>query len=155
MTFALFHSQNRISSKQGINHWIPFTENEVNSREKFDSNFITDFVSGKIQKQNSDDLLAEIEEIQNNLPLEFSLEAKAVFEAGLEFWKYYHKEPNCNVNASLYDIKAYFQRVDDSGRMKNRSLDAKYNLLIGNLRQNLEVLSLKIQPKVYEFGFLK
>ncbi|OQX99803.1 MAG: hypothetical protein B6I24_01675 [Bacteroidetes bacterium 4572_128] len=36
LTFTLFHGQNRISSENTKNHWILFTENEVNSREKFD-----------------------------------------------------------------------------------------------------------------------
>lgn len=31
----------------GTNHWIPFTENEVNSRERFESSFMTDFIRGK------------------------------------------------------------------------------------------------------------
>jgi len=62
---------------------------------------------------------------------------------------------NVSKNPSLYDIKAYFQGADESGRMNNKSNDEKYNLLIANLRGNLEVLSVKIQPKVYEFGFLK
>ncbi|MEZ4724887.1 MAG: hypothetical protein R2863_09565 [Candidatus Kapaibacterium sp.] len=40
---------------------------------------------------------------------EFSEEATAVFDAGRELWKYYHSQPNVNVNASLYDIREYFQ----------------------------------------------
>ena len=34
LAFAIFHGQNRISSGKGLNYWIPFTENEVDSREK-------------------------------------------------------------------------------------------------------------------------
>ena len=49
LAFTLFHGQNRISSEANINHWIPFTEYEVNSREKFDSNFMTDFIKGKLK----------------------------------------------------------------------------------------------------------
>ncbi|MFA7290265.1 MAG: hypothetical protein WC055_15430, partial [Melioribacteraceae bacterium] len=33
LAFTLFHGQNKITSKEGTNHWIPFTEQEVNSRE--------------------------------------------------------------------------------------------------------------------------
>ena len=39
LAFALFHGQNRISSSEGTNHWIPFTESEVDAKEKFASNF--------------------------------------------------------------------------------------------------------------------
>jgi hypothetical protein len=66
------------------------------------------------------------------------------------------KEGNSRVSKpSLYDIKSYFQGTDDSGRMNNKSKDEKYNLLITNLRESLDILATKIQPKVYEFGFLK
>jgi hypothetical protein len=51
LVFALFHSQNRVSSKDGINHWIPFTEEEVYARGKFESHFMTDFIKGKIQPE--------------------------------------------------------------------------------------------------------
>ena len=44
LTFSLFHGQNKISCSEGLNNWIPFTEKEVNSREKFDSNFMTNFI---------------------------------------------------------------------------------------------------------------
>jgi hypothetical protein len=58
-------------------------------------------------------------------------------------------------NPSLYDIKSYFQGADENGRMNNKSNDEKYNQLIANLRESLNILEAKIQPKVYEYGFLK
>jgi hypothetical protein len=39
--------------------------------------------------------------------------------------------------------------------MNNKSDDEKYNELMGNLREALKVLAQKIEPKVYEFGFLR
>lgn len=118
---------------------------------------MVDFMSGKLGKEdNSHEInLQDLENFTPTKPLEFSKEAESVFEAGKELWKYYHKEPDCNVNASLYDIKAYFQGQNELGRMNNKSLDEKYNLLIDNLRESLEILAQKIQSKVYEFGFLK
>jgi len=38
--------------------------------------------------------------------------------------------------------------------MNNKSGDDTYNALIGDLRSAQKTLSLKIQPKVYEYGFL-
>ena len=35
------------------------------------------------------------------------------------------------------------------------SLDEHYNQLMAELRQRLKILALKIEPKVYEYGFLK
>jgi len=157
LAFALLHGQNRISSNEGTNHWIPFTEQEVNAKAKFESNFMTDFIKGKIKKENSNDTLFQIEELAESKPLVFSEEATAVFDAGRELWKYYHaqNDVDINVNASFYDIRAYFQRTNDQGRMNARSEDATYTKLIGELRNKLSILADKIKTKVYEFGFLK
>jgi hypothetical protein len=89
--------------------------------------------------------------------LSFSPEATAVFDAGRELWRYYHKQAGgeSNVNASLYDIREYFQGRNDKGKMNNKSSDERYNELITALRTALKSLARKIEPKVYEYGFLK
>ncbi|MGP1362538.1 MAG: hypothetical protein ACTTKZ_02485, partial [Bacteroides sp.] len=46
LAFTLFHGQNRITSTEGTNYWIPFTEQEVNAKEEFESHFMTDFIAG-------------------------------------------------------------------------------------------------------------
>ncbi|WP_448528304.1 hypothetical protein [Raineya sp.] len=153
LAFTLFHGQNRISSKEGTNHWIPFTEQEVNAREKFDSNFMSQFINGKLKTDNNGNLFGD--QTQRTTPLVFSAEAQAVFDAGLELWKYYHKQPNCNVNASLYDIKEHFQGRNEAGKMNHKSSDETYMNLIGDLREKLKQLAEKIEPKVYEYEFLK
>lgn len=167
LAFALFHSQNKITSKEGTNHWIPFTEQEVNSREKFDSSFMSDFIRGKLKKYSfeknesneifysSDDFKSSDEYNNKTAPLVFSSEAKAVFDAGRELWRYYHSQPKCNVNASLYDIREHFQGRNEKGKMNNKSSDERYMELIGILRDKLKLLAKKIEPKVYEHGFLK
>jgi len=159
LAFTLFHSQNRITSREGTNHWIPFTEVEVNAREKFESHFMSDFIKGKPNLPQKSfytlPILFESEESYNRAPIKFSEEATAVFDAGRELWKYYHQQPDCNVNASLYDIREYFQGRNEKGKMNNRSEDETYMQLIGNLREKLRQLSKKIEPKVYEYGFLK
>ena len=153
LTYSLFHSQNKIQSAGKINHWIPFTEAEVNARGTFESHFMTDFIKGKIQPEQQNGLFGGEE--QKAEPMVFSPEAQAVFNAGRELWRYYHKQPRCNVNASLYDIREHFQGRNDKGKMNNKSNDAVYMELITNLRSSLKVLADKIAPKVYEYGFLK
>ena len=157
LAFTLFHGQNRITNSEGINHWIPFTEEEVNAKAKFESNFMTDFIKGKIKKEISSETLFKDEEIVESKPLVFSDEATAVFDAGRELWKYYHdqNDVDINENASFYDIRAYFQGTNALGRMNARSENATYTKLIGELRNNLSVLADKIKPKVYEYEFLK
>jgi len=159
LAFTLFHGQNRITSTEGTNHWIPFTEQEVNAREKFDNNFMTDFLKGKSKPHKKSittfSMIFEPVEDYGRAPLKFSPVATAVFDAGRELWKYYHAQPNCNVNASLYDIREHFQGRNAAGKMNNKSDDAEYMRLIGNLRDRLKLLAKKIEPKVYEYGFLK
>ena len=158
LAFTLFDNSNNISTKFGVNHWIPFTEQEVNAKEKFVSNFMIDFINGKLKAEQSNGSLfdenAEIK-IYDNQPRRFSDEAAAVFNAGRELWKYYHQQPGANVNASLYDMREYFQGRNDQGRMNSRSVDETYTKLIADLRGNLNLLAGKITPKIYEYEFLK
>ena len=153
LAFTLFHGQNRITSEEGINHWIPFSEAEVGAKDNFESHFMKDFIDGKIKPKETKELLTERRSLK---PIKFSKEAKDIFEAGRELWKYYHKHDLININASYYDIRKFFQGVDSkSGRMNNKSIDETYNKLIGNLRERMKILAKKIEPKIYEFGFLK
>ncbi|WP_217884422.1 hypothetical protein [Thioflexithrix psekupsensis] len=158
LTSTLFNSQNRISSNEGVNHWIPFTESEINARDKFASNFMTKFIQGKLKPEASKQMALEEHDLPLQIrttPLKFSPEAEAVFKAGRELWVYYHQQENCNVNASLYDIRAHFQGRNNKGKMNNKSDDAVYMELIKNLRENIKQLQTKIAPKVFEYGFLK
>jgi hypothetical protein len=165
LAYTLF--SNNIQSKYGVNHWIPFTEYQVGARDKFDSRFMTDFISGKTTKSidvvcdlftpygnaDSDDDASKHDETPQ--PRIFSSEAKAVFDAGRELWKYYHALPEANVNASLYDIREHFQGRNGNGKMNSASADERYTELITALRDRLKTLARKIEPKVYEYGFLK
>jgi len=152
LVYALFHGQNRITSKGGVNHWIPFTENEVDSPEKFKSNFMVQFINGKLKASGNGDVFKK-EKLQIT-PLEFSSEAQAVFDAGRELWKYYLSKPDCNENAALYDIREYFQGRNDKGKINNKSEDEQYIFLMNALKESLKILSRKIEPKIYEYGFL-
>lgn len=162
LTFTLFHGQNRISSKEGINHWIPFTEQEVNAPTLFSSHFMTDFIKGKIKPTpppQTINLFTSVymvsePEAEYQVPLYFSEKAKAVFEAGRQLWMYYFTQPNTDANASLYDIREYFQGRNANGKMNNKSEDKTYNQLISNLRETLNRLAKQIEPKVYEYRFL-
>ena len=160
LAFALFHSKNYIASSGFVNHWIPFTEQEVNAQSRFESHFMTDFMAGKLfhplthQSKTTLQALAEEKSFIPSEPLVFSAEATAVFDAGRELWRYYHAQPGANPNASYYDIRAHFQGRNDKGKMNSKSSDETYNLLLSNLKEAMEALRLKIVPKVYEYGFL-
>ena len=135
LAFTLFHGQNRITSKDGVNHWIPFAEKEVEPLNSFESHFMTDFIK------------------ENNIV--FSDVAKNVFDAGRELWKYYHQQPNANPNASFYDIRAYFQGIGKNGKMNKDSNDKIYMKLIASLREAQKQLAKQIGVNVYKYGFLR
>lgn len=59
------------------------------------------------------------------------------------------------MNASLYDIREYFQGRDGKGRMNAASANTKYTALMAKLRGALDALAGEIEGKVYEYGFLK
>ena len=138
LIYTLFHHQNRTCSKNGKNHWIPFSAKEVDAKDNFKSTFMSDFLEGRKQ---------------------MSKEAKAVFEAGKALWAYYHKTiksaKRALVDASLYEIREYFKGRDEKGRMKTKATDEGFNELDAELRSSLRALAKKIQPKVYEYGFLR
>jgi len=156
LVFTLFHGQNYFSSQyKDVNHWIPFTEAEVNAQERFESHFMSDFIAGKIKKSNGNGDLFNKPKVENGTKCKFSSEAQDVFDAGKELWRYYHSQKyDVNVNASLYDIREHFQGRNEKGKMNNKSTDEKYNELIRVLREKLKILSDKIAEKVYEHGFL-
>ncbi len=182
LTYTLFHGQNRISANlphpkslpQGeglyshspslaegdkggglkyINHFIPFSEVEVGAKGRFKSDFMFRFINGKVKNGELDDCFIPSAKIA------FSPESSAVFDAGRELWRYYHK---CAKNtdkylndASLYDIKEFFQGRNEKGKMNNKSTDSHYNDLIADLRIALNALATKIEPKIYEYEFLR
>lgn len=155
LTYALFN--NIIQSSKGINHWIPFTEAEVGANDTFKSHVISDYISGKNRPKIEATLFSG--EIDNTKPLSFSPIATAVMDAGRALWKYYHSKEDADANASLYDIKMYFQgtKMLKNGKvqMKTDSEDTRYTELINNLRNKLKDLARQIEPKIYQYGFLK
>ncbi|WP_232725244.1 hypothetical protein [Helicobacter pylori] len=172
LIFMLFHTQNRITTTQGTNHFIPFSEIEVESKERYTSHALLDFLKGKT-KEEGDSLFLNAK--KENKPLEFSPSASKVFDAGREIYHYYHTQDFTNrpynanaslynanaslynANASLYDIKEFFQGRNAQGKLNPpvKAKDTYYKQLYANLQDALKDLAKEIQPKVYEYGFLR
>lgn len=154
LTWSIFN--NSIQASQGINNWIPFTEQEIGAKDAFQSHFMSHYIAGKL-KPTTTDTFSLLDTSAGNVhaaPLSFSEEARAVFDAGREVWRYYHAQQDANPNAALYDIKEYFCGRDKKGKLKTRSDDDKYNALMDKLKTKLKELAAVIEPKVYEHGFL-
>ncbi|WP_231218494.1 hypothetical protein [Helicobacter pylori] len=158
LIFMLFHTQNRITSTQGTNHFIPFSEIEVNAKERYSSHALLDFLKGGI-KEEGDSLFLNAK--KENKPLEFSQSASRVLDAGREIYRYYHTQDFTNrpynANISLYDIKEFFQGRNAQGKLNlpAKAKDEHYKQLYANLQDALKDLAKEIQPKVYEYGFLR
>ncbi|MDR0528755.1 MAG: hypothetical protein LBG69_03980 [Zoogloeaceae bacterium] len=135
LIFFLFNVNTQ--SAYGVNHWIPFSEMEAGAKEKFTSNFMNRYLKGKT----------------------FSPEARALLETGLALYQYYHvkiKENNsASVNASFYDIREFFQGRKENGAMNANSADETYSALMSRLRAAQKIVTAKIAPKIYEYGFLR
>ncbi|EAI9908045.1 hypothetical protein C5375_05680 [Campylobacter upsaliensis] len=170
LIFMLFHGQNRITAKEGINHFIPFSEKELNAAEAFESHFMLEFIQGKIKisnkkKKGQQEFNFQSDELEDTFiptkPLEFSHEAKEVFKAAKELFKHYHEqakddETSYTPNAALYDIKAHFQGFNDKGKMNSpqKADDEYYKQKLGELNYALKNLAKKIEVKVYKYEFL-
>ncbi|MCR2095768.1 hypothetical protein [Campylobacter upsaliensis] len=169
LIFMLFHGKNRITSKEGINHFIPFAELELNAAEAFESHFMLEFIQGKIKisnkkKKGQQEFNFQSDELEDTFiptkPLIFSDEAKEVLQAAKELFKHYHEqakdEKNYNPNTALYDIKAHFQGFNDKGKMNppQKAQDEAYKDKLGELNYTLKNLAKKIEVKVYEYEFL-
>ena len=162
LAYTLFHGQNRITSAEGINHWIPFTEPQVKAPDNFQSHFMSDFIAGKLAPKNAETLFGAEESLIPSEPIAFTPAAQAVMEAGRKIWEYYMaQKPKIygadpvNVNASFYDIRAYFQGRDDKGKMNSESSDQTYMSHLRDLRTYQKILAKQIEKKVYLYGFLK
>ena len=168
LIFSLFSGFNNIQSQQGINYWIPFTEEEVDAKEKFESNFMSDYIKGKKitttdpndhSKYYQTNAFETESSTKQNVPIVLSPEAQNVMDAGKSLWKYYHQQPQAQPNASFYDIRMHFQgtKTKKNGKiiMNTESNDEVYTKLLYNLRQSHKELGKQIEPKIYEYGFLK
>lgn len=166
LAYCLFN--NNVESSKGDNHWIPFTESEVNARDSFRSHFMSDFILGRLSgdsiKPQMQDLFMAAEPIALpgcNNPIEFSVEAQDVMNAGRELWQYYHQQEKSIPDASFYDIRLYFQgtKVSKSGKTQmnpdSNVKDTKYTELLRDLKKKQKVLASKIEAKLYEYEFLK
>lgn len=179
LAYTLFSTN--IQSSKGVNHWIPFTEAEVDADELFHSHFMSDFLCGRIKQQpmtedertayendeknyETGDMFVASTDVDTHVingtsPVTFSPEAQAVMDAGRKLWHYYYQQSDALPDASFYDIRLHFQgtKTTKSGKlqMNSDSKDETYTTLITTLRQKMKVLAQQIEPKVYEYGFLK
>ena len=147
LVYMLFHGKNLTASADGlewngkkwsiVNHFIPFTEDEVDAPDRFESDFMVQYMSGRT----------------------FSPEAAAVVDAGREIWREYFKR----LPSIGYDIRGKFKlnRADVGWYQIRQSLKAYGESAEGKptdfsaFETAYAALSAKLRPQVYSLGFLK
>ncbi len=118
-----------------VNHFIPFCENDIGSMDRFESNFMFNYLK----------------------PLNFSKEAQSVFNAGKIIWRSYfeHNDPKSvrnELKLGRADV-GWFQVRTAIGK---RNTDGGYPLTnFDAFNQAYESLTDKLKPKVFELGFLR
>ena len=115
-----------------VNHFIPFTEQEVGAAGRFESDFMAQYIAG----------------------LTLSPEAQAVLDAGRHLWRQYHAtrfekkirdEFKLNrPDVGWYQVRRALEANADSEAVDFEPFKAAYAALSGKLR-----------PQVYELGFLR
>ncbi len=118
-----------------VNHFIPFTEAEVNAPDRFESDFMVQYLSDKI----------------------LSPEAQAVLEEGKKLWQEYffitdsykiREELKLNrPDVGWYQIRNALKRRNEEGNNKIINFN--------NFEIMYKKLTEKLTPQVYELGFLK
>ena len=163
IVFSLFSNANVVKKDLGINYWIPFTEAEIGSQDNIANHFMVEYLNNPHSNYQKFDLFTdqpEQEQTRAYRPIDYlSQEAENVMNAARNLWKYYHAQPGANPNASYYDIRLHFQgtKLTKSGKeqMNTESYDSVYTSLHNVLRESMRQLANHIEPKVYEYGFLK
>ena len=131
--YFLFDNSNNVKSSDGVNHWIPFPEKEVKARDCYESHEIINYMRNLV----------------------ISNEANRVLDKGRDLYSYYHSKLDSNPNASFYDIRLYFQKLNNKGHMNQKSDDVEYSELYQRLKQAHNQLGAVILPKLRQYGFVQ
>jgi hypothetical protein len=118
-----------------VNHFIPFTEEEVGATDRFESDFMVQYLKDK----------------------KLSNEAKDVLEEGKKLWKAYFSTTDVRTvrdelklnrpDVGWYQIRKALQARNASGDFVPVSFKP--------FEESYKTLSEKLQPMVYELGFLR
>jgi hypothetical protein len=144
LIWMLFNGSNLTASADGlewngktwslVNHFIPFTETEVNAPARFASDFMVQYLKGK----------------------KMSTEAKVVLAEGKKLWlAYFAATDNHTVRSALKLNRADVGWYQIRNALKQRNEDGdEVPVSFAAFESAYQHLSEKLQPLVYELGFL-
>ncbi|WP_101103254.1 hypothetical protein [Macromonas bipunctata] len=145
LLWMLFHGKNLTASANDIewngkkwslvNHFIPFTEAEVDAPDRFESDFMVQYLADKT----------------------LSPEAQAVLNAGRVLWKAYFAHTDVRTvrdelklnrpDVGWYQVRKALEKRNASGDVRP--------VAFGPFEQAYQTLSDKLRPQVFSLGFLR
>ncbi len=145
LVWMLFSGKNLTASADGliadnqewsiVNHFIPYKETDVDANDRFESDFLINYIADK----------------------QFSVEATNVLDEGKSIWStYFHTPFNHLIRDDLKLNRA------DVGWYQIRNAIKKYNedgenipIKLDRFEEAFSILTDKLRPLVYKYGFLK
>lgn len=145
LLWMLFNTSNLTASADGlewngknwsmVNHFIPFTEAEVGSPDRFESDFMVQYLIGKT----------------------LSPEAQAVLDAGRELWKAYFSLTDVRAVRDEYKLNRAdvgWYQIRNALKARNASGDT-IPVNFDPFGQVYQALTDKLRPQVFSLGFLR
>jgi hypothetical protein len=118
-----------------VNHFIPFTEAEVGAPDRFESDFMVQYLADKI----------------------LSTEALAVLDAGRTLWQAYFAHTDVRTVRDDYKLNrpdVGWYQVRNALKARNTSCDAT-PINLTPFEQTYQSLTDKLKPQVFSLGFLR
>ena len=118
-----------------VNHFIPFTEAEVDAPDRFESDFMVQYLADKI----------------------LSIEAMAVLDSGRGLWRAYFSQTDVRTVRDEYKLNrpdVGWYQIRNALKARNASGDtAPVNF--GSFELAYQSLTEKLKPQVFSLGFLR
>lgn len=118
-----------------VNHFIPFNESEVRASERFESDFMVQYLAGK----------------------QLSPEAQAVMDEGRRLWQAYFSHMDTHAVRAEYKLNRAdvgWYQIRNALKARNESSDFP-PVSFASFETAYRALGDKLRPMVYELGFLR
>ncbi|MEY4254331.1 MAG: hypothetical protein RLZZ566_1801, partial [Pseudomonadota bacterium] len=145
LIWMLFHGKNLTASANNlewsgkkwsiVNHFIPYTESEVNAPDRFESDFMVQYLADK----------------------SLSIEATAVLDAGRVLWKTYFTHTDARTVRETYKLNRAdvgWYQIRNALAERNKSGDTT-PIHFTPMETAYAALTDKLRPQVFSLGFLR
>lgn len=179
LIWMLFNGSNLTASADGlewsgrewsiVNHFIPYTEAEVDAPERFESDFMVRYLAALPPLVGANSFAHDEGERANELPRSWrkpapteiqsrlSAEALAVLDAGRQLWRAYFSATDVRAVRDEYKLNRSdvgWYQIRNALEARNRSGD-HIPVDFTPFKTAYAALTDKLRPKVFELGFLK